>query len=87
MNKNKKLKINGAVLDKNQLKNYLKKVASNHNLINKSEKQTYPIPYLLENFKYIQKVYILLNEHLKLGISIHQAGEWLLDNFYIGEFK
>ena len=27
----------------------------------------------------------LLNEHLKLGIKIHSAGEWLLDNFYIIE--
>ena len=26
-----------------------------------------------------------LNEHLKLGINIHPAGEWLLDNFYIIE--
>lgn len=85
MNKYKILKINGAILDKNQLKNHLEKIASNHNLINKSEKQTYPIPHLLENFKFIQKIYMLLNEHLKLGISIHPAGEWLLDNFYIIE--
>ena len=85
MNKYKILKITGAILDKNQLKNHLEKIASNHNLINKSEKQTYPIPHLLENFKFIQKIYMLLNEHLKLGISIHPAGEWLLDNFYIIE--
>ena len=85
MNKNKKLKINGAILDKNQLKNHLEKTASSHNLINKSEKQTYPIPHMLDNYKFIRQVYVLLNEHLKLGISIHPAGEWLLDNFYIIE--
>ena len=40
---------------------------------------------MLESFKIIQEVYNLLNEHLKLGIGIHPAGEWLLDNFYIIE--
>lgn len=40
---------------------------------------------MLENYKIIEQVYNLLNEHLKLGISIHPAGEWLLDNFYIIE--
>ena len=85
MNKKKKLKINGETLDKNQLKNHLKKIAANHDLTTKSDKKTYPIPHLLDNFKYIQKVYFLLNEHLSLGLSIHPAGEWLLDNFYIVE--
>src|SRR5699024_798700 len=27
----------------------------------------------------------LLNEHVKLGIPIHPAGEWLLDNYYLIE--
>ena len=40
---------------------------------------------MLENFKTIEEVYNLLNEHLKLGINIHPAGEWLLDNFYVIE--
>lgn len=43
------------------------------------------MPQLLENFKTIEEVYNLLNEHLKLGINIHPAGEWILDNFYIIE--
>jgi hypothetical protein len=30
-------------------------------------------------------VYKLLNEHLKVNIPIHPAGEWILDNFYIVE--
>ena len=79
------LKINGTLLDKHQLENHLQKMASNHNIINKSQKETYPVPQMLENFKVIQGVYNLLNEHLKLGISIHPAGEWLLDNLYIIE--
>lgn len=82
---NKVLKINGTLLDKNQLENHLQKIASNHNLSNKSQKDTYPVPQMLENFKVIEQVYNLLNEHLKLGISIHPAGEWLLDNLYIIE--
>lgn len=82
---NKVLKINGTLLDKNQLENHLQKIASNHNLRNQSQKDTYPVPQMLENYKIIEQVYHLLNEHLKLGISIHPAGEWLLDNLYIIE--
>lgn len=82
---NKVLKINGTLLDKSQLENHLQKIASSHNLSNKSQKDTYPVPQMLENFKEIEQVYNLLNEHLKLGISIHPAGEWLLDNLYILE--
>ena len=85
MNINRVLKINGTLLDKSQLENHLQKVASSHNLSNKSQKDTYPVPQMLENFKVIEQVYNLLNEHLKLGISIHPAGEWLLDNLYIIE--
>ena len=82
MKMNKILKINGTVLDKNQLQSYLQKIAADHNLSNKSQKDTYPIPHLLESYSVIKKVYDLLNEHLKLGIGIHPAGEWLLDNLY-----
>ena len=85
MKTTKILKIDGTLLDKDQLNRYLEKIASSHNLKNKSDKQTYPIPNMIENYKIIGQVYDLLNEHLKLGISIHPAGEWLLDNFYIIE--
>ena len=85
MKTNKILKINGTVLDKEQLKKYLEKIASSHNLVKKSKKETYPVPHMLESYNVIKSVYQLLNEHLKLGINIHPAGEWLLDNFYIIE--
>lgn len=85
MKTSKVLKINGTLVDKNQLKNHLQKIASSHNLSNQSQKDTYPVPHMLENFKIIEQVYHLLNEHLKLGISIHPAGEWILDNLYIIE--
>ena len=82
---NKILNIKGAVLDRYQLENYLEKVASDHILMSESDKNTYPVPRVKENFKFISKTYETLNEHLKMGINIHPAGEWLLDNFYIIE--
>ena len=85
MKTNKILKIDGTTLDKKQLENHLQKIAANHNLTNKPAKETYPIPALLENYETIKTVYNLLNEHVKLGINTHPAGEWLLDNFYIIE--
>lgn len=81
----KVLNIKGALLDEKQLQNYLEKIASDHLLQNKSSKETYPIARLEENFKIITKTYELLNIHLKQGINIHPAGEWLLDNYYIME--
>lgn len=81
----KALNIKGVLLNKEQLKNYLENIASDHLLKEKSEKETYPIPRLMDNFEYITKTYDMLNSHLKLGINIHQAGEWLLDNYYVIE--
>ena len=77
------LNTKGAVLDKYQLESYLEKLASDHVLKEKSDKSTYPIPRMQENFAAITETYNLLNEHIKLKIPIHPAGEWLLDNYYI----
>ena len=77
------LNTKGAVLDKYQLESYLEKLASDHVLKEKSDKSTYPIPRMQENFVAITETYNLLNEHIKLKIPIHPAGEWLLDNYYI----
>ncbi len=79
------LNTKGAVLDKYQLEKYLEKLASDHILKEKSDRNTYPIPRMQENFEVITEVYNLLNEHIKLKIPIHSAGEWLLDNYYIIE--
>ena len=81
----KVLNIKGVLLDNNQLENYLAKFASDNILRNKSDKNTFPIPRVKDNFEYITNVYNVLNDHLKLGIPIHPAGEWLLDNYYIIE--
>ena len=85
MKEDKVLKITGTMLNKSQLENHLQKIALSHNLDRKSQKSTYPVPHMLESYQVIQETYNLLNEHLKLGISIHPAGEWLLDNLYIIE--
>ncbi len=78
----KVLNIKGAVLVQGQLEKYLEKLASDHVLQEKSNKETYPIPRMKENFEVITETYHLLNEHIKLKIPIHSAGEWLLDNYY-----
>ena len=79
------LNTKSVVLDKFQLEKYLENLASDHVLKEKSDKNTYPIPRMQENFEIITTVYNLLNEHIKLKIPIHSAGEWLLDNFYVIE--
>ena len=81
MRENKKLQITGVMLEKEQLKKHLEKIASSHNIISRSQKDTYPIPRLLEDYEKIKEVYKMLNEHVNMKINIHPAGEWLLDNF------
>lgn len=76
---------NGVILTAKELEKYLEKIGATHDLIQESSKDTYPIPRLQENYTIIKEVYELLNEHVKQGISIHPAGEWILDNFYIIE--
>ncbi|MDO5557213.1 MAG: hypothetical protein Q4G05_03100 [Clostridia bacterium] len=79
------LSTKGIVLDTFTLEKYLKKLASDHILQNKSDLKTYPIPRVKENYEAIFETYKLLNEHVKLGIPIHPAGEWILDNYYVVE--
>ena len=75
----------GVILTTKELEGYLEKIGTTHNLTAKSRKETYPIPRLIENYAVIKDIYEILNEHVKQGISIHPAGEWILDNFYIIE--
>ena len=56
----KNLNIKGTVLDKDQLEDYMEKIASDHILKQKSDTNTYPIPKMKENFKVIQNTYELL---------------------------
>ena len=85
MKKYKKLNIRGTLLDRNQLAKHIEKTAADHNTKSFSNKNTYPISNLIDDYKFILETYNLLTKHIKLGIKIHSAGEWILDNFYIIE--
>ena len=85
MNEKRIMSTNGVILTTRELEKYLEKIGATHDIIQESSKDTYPIPRLQENYTIIKEVYELLNEHVKQGISIHPAGEWVLDNFYIIE--
>ena len=50
-----RLNISGAVLDKNQLCMQMEKLASDNIIIQKSSKETYPIPMLEEDFEIIKR--------------------------------
>lgn len=73
------------VLDKENLKVHLAKLASDNIVKPKSDLSTYPIARVKENIEYIGLIADLLREHIKIEIPIHPAGEWILDNFYIIE--
>ena len=81
----RKINIRGTLLDRNQLAKHIEKTASEHSIKSNSRKDTFPIPRLIEDYNFILDTYNLLSKHLKLGIKIHSAGEWILDNFYIIE--
>ena len=55
MGRYQKLDIEGAILDEEQLKKHLEKMAMQHILTAKSSKSTYPVPQLLENYIKIKK--------------------------------
>ena len=85
MNGDRYLNIKGTNLELGQLDRYLKQIAEEHVIAKQSDSSTFPIRNLKDNFNNILRTYELLNEHLKLGIKIHSAGEWILDNFYVIE--
>ena len=80
MKKNKALNIRGTLLDKNQLSQYIEKIAAEHNIKTSSDKDTYPVPIVKDNYKFILETYKLLDRHIKLGIKIHSAAFKLLRN-------
>ncbi len=85
MSKYNYLSTKGANLEDSQLFEYIKHSAEEHIIVKNSDKRTYPRKKIKNDFENILKTYQLLNEHLRLGINIHSAGEWLLDNFYVIE--
>ena len=64
MKENKKLQINGTMLEKEQLKKHLEKIASSHNIINKSQKDTYPVPEQIKDYEIIKEEWLLDNFYI-----------------------
>ena len=81
----KRLQVKNSILDKQNLEKYLEQFAADNILTACPDKNTFPLERLIENKKYIELVCKLLEEHIKLKIPIHSAGEWLLDNYYLIE--
>ena len=81
----RELNISGTILDTIQLEKYMEKIASEHNISNYSDIDTYPLETLKISYHTILETYNLLSKHIKMGIKVHSAGEWILDNFYIIE--
>ena len=79
------LQVKNSILDKQNLEKFLEQFAADNILITCPDKSTFPLERLIENKKYIELVCKLLEEHIKLKIPIHSAGEWLLDNYYLIE--
>ena len=67
------------------MENFAKKLAINHIVIKSSNKKTYPVNSLKEDYEVISKAFDILTESVSKNVSIQPAGEWLLDNFYIIE--
>ena len=61
----KYLNLKGVTLDKEQLQNYMEKIAVNYEIDMKSDVETYPINRLMDNYNFIQITYNTLNEHIK----------------------
>ena len=67
------------------MENFAKTLAINHNVIKNSNKKTYPLNSLKEDYEVISKAFDILTESVSKNVSIQPAGEWLLDNYYIIE--
>lgn len=66
MGENRVVNLSGAILTTRELEEYLRKLGATHNVVTKSNKSTYPIPRLLDNYIIIKEVYNMLNEHVKM---------------------
>lgn len=67
------------------MENFAMKLAINHKISEKSNKATFPMKYVNEDFEVIENAYELLSESVTNGVPIPPSGEWLLDNFYLIE--
>ena len=69
------LNISGVLIDKNQLMKHMESISAEHNIKIKSDKNTYPIYALNENYKFISETYNILNTHLYNQSSLNLMNE------------
>ena len=62
----KKLNMNGTLLDKNQFAKHIEKTASEHGIKSFSNKNTYPIYRLMDDYKFILEVNSIFLTHWPL---------------------
>ena len=67
------------------MENFAKKLAIDQTITEYSNKNSFPLRFLNEDFETIQRAYDILSESVKKNVPIPPSGEWLLDNFYIIE--
>lgn len=67
------LSMNGVMLTHDELEKYALMLSSKHVITYKSSLKTYPKNRVKENFKFISKVFNILNFHINMGISIEPS--------------
>ena len=73
------------MLGSEKMENFAKKLAINHNVSKTSNKKSYPLNRLKENYNIISKAYDILSESVAKNVSVSPAVVWFLANFYLIE--
>lgn len=79
------INIRDASLTCEELEDHARKIAFEHSVSKKQNLLYWPVPRMNDNYNFILSVYKDLNEDIRNKLTIPQAAEWLLDNFYIIE--
>ncbi|MEI8215943.1 MAG: glucoamylase family protein [Eubacteriales bacterium] len=79
---NRMISIRKSSLTMEELENYAKVMALEHDISSRGRKKVWPLKRLNENYTFMLQVYKELNDYLLKKRAIPPAAEWLLDNFY-----
>ncbi|QCX34529.1 glycosyl transferase family 36 [Caloramator sp. E03] len=77
--------INDALLSNEELIQHARDIANEHLKCKRKKSSSQLFKRLDENFKFITKTYLYLNENSKMGLPLCPGSDWLLDNFYVIE--
>lgn len=67
------------------MENFAKKLAIDQKISKHSNKNSFPLKFVNEDFEVIRRAYDILSESVSKNVPIPPSGEWLLDNFYLIE--